>query len=513
MNSSSPMTPRPSGRRSASPVPHSPPWIRVGDRIALGVVLVLVLGGMLHRGYAAADLARAWAYFACVALGLWSLAGWAAGRWSSRECACGKWILLLMGLGVFFGGLQLIPLPASFVRSVSPLWDEILHSFAASGIEAPARIPLAIAPEKGLESWNQWVASALFFSGVFLLAMRKTGFRSLAWLMGLLAVAEGIFGVFNYTLGGAQRGYGALYNPNHHAVFVFMGLPIYLASVRDWRRRKINPDFVLGGSDPLLLFAGLFVLALIGALVSFSRGTLILGCGILVGWILVEMYGAWRSTEEVSGGYRGRAERGWKRIMESLFLLLLVGISLTALVFFSSLAGGFRDRFATPQGPVGRWDLVQATWRGLEQSRYLGYGLGGTEFIINRHAQWPTTTNAIWTHNDYVQVAAELGIPALLGIGVALVGLLRSLWRVRRDPVRKVHWRDGHFARAAMAGMLIALAQALSDFHLRVPLITFQFLILSALAIHANRHAPRIPEPAVPFQFNKKSKTLEASLP
>jgi hypothetical protein len=443
---------------------------------------------MLHRGYAAVDMARAWVYLGCAMLGVWSLVGWAAGRWSSREYVRGKWLLFVMVLGILFGGVHLIPLPTSFVRSVSPLWDEILRSFSASGIEQPPRIPLAVAPEKGWSGWNQLVACTLFFAGVFVLATRKHGFRFLSWLAGLLAVMEGIFGVFNYTLGGAQRGYGAIFNPNHHAVFVFMGLPMYLACVRDWRRRKINPDLALGASDPLMLFAGLFVLALIGALLSFSRGILIIGGGILVGWILFEMYGAWRYGGEAPGR-EDRNAGGLKRMAESFFVILLVGISLVALIFFASLTGGFRDRFSTPQGPAGRWDLVRATWRGLEQSRYLGYGLGGSEYIINRHAQWPTTTNAIWTHNDYVQVAGELGLPALLVLGIACAGMAVSHGRIRREGARKIQWRERHFARAALAGILIALAQALSDFHLRIPLVAFLFLILLALAVHADRHA------------------------
>jgi len=87
-----------------------------------------------------------------------------------------------------------------------------------------------------------------------------------------------------------------------------------------------------------------------------------------------------------------------------------------------------------------------------------------------------------------------------------LAGLGRALWQLRRDPARKIHWREGHFTRAALAGMLIALAQALSDFHLRIPLIAFQFLILLALAIHANRHVRRPRERSREFQFVEKIK-------
>jgi len=132
---------------------------------------------------------------------------------------------------------------------------------------------------------------------------------------------------------------------------------------------------------------------------------------------------------------------------------------------------------------AGRLRVWRATRAGLMERPLLGLGPAGAETAITRFMQASAEQTAIWSHNDYVQVVAEMGIPVSL-TGLALLSILAAQVvrdvRLRRDAF---DWSERVLQRAAAAGVILALLHAVVEFHLRIPLAGFSFLILAALAL------------------------------
>ena len=113
-----------------------------------------------------------------------------------------------------------------------------------------------------------------------------------------------------------------------------------------------------------------------------------------------------------------------------------------------------------------------------------GLGLGGAEAALTRFVDQPAVLAPIWSHNDYVQLVAELGLPVTSLLLGALVVFLVSFYKDIRQRRRDFDPSERVLQRAALLGVLTAALHAFVDFHLRVPLIGFTFLILVALIVN-----------------------------
>jgi O-antigen ligase len=179
-------------------------------------------------------------------------------------------------------------------------------------------------------------------------------------------------------------------------------------------------------------------------------------------------------------------------------LLGLVGlaaliVALSTLVLSASIFEGFAERgwWTDEMEGQGRIDLWRATWMGLMESPWLGLGPAGAETAMNRFSIMPNFQAPVWSHNDYVQMISELGLPVA---ALCLAVLLAAVYAFARDWAagsRRIAWSEGLLARAATVGVVVALAHAVTDFHLRIPLVGFSFLILLAVvampALRSNR--------------------------
>ncbi|MBI1784142.1 O-antigen ligase family protein, partial [Candidatus Sumerlaeota bacterium] len=213
-----------------------------------------------------------------------------------------------------------------------------------------------------------------------------------------------------------------------------------------------------------------------------SRGSLMFGGGIVLLLILIEVWGAWREM---------RTHSNIQTTPETIIVggagMLVMILALTILIFSTSSLervverGGVSDELRER----GRLELWRASLEALGHSPWLGLGLGGAEAALNRYSVLPMATVAVWSHNDYVQFLAEMGIPVA---SVCLLALAALLSRLTADLVRHLRqypWSQGMMQRSAMTGVLITLAHSITDFHLRIPLVGFTFLILLGLAVNS----------------------------
>ncbi|MDX2175877.1 MAG: hypothetical protein SF028_05345 [Candidatus Sumerlaeia bacterium] len=444
--------------------PPAPRWVRAGDAAALAAVVAIHALGFLNWGLAGYGLARGAAWALCALLGAWGAWGWACGRLDGDDAAPLRWLARFFLAAAALASLQLAPLPLG-LASANPLWREALAAFQDAGLAPPDSLPWALAPGRAALGWHQLAASALFVLGIAPMLTRRTVAARLLAVVVCASLLEGVLGLGSYALRGAERARGALFNPNHHAALAVMGIPLALAVCAQWHRRSTSN----APGPPVLALAALILAALVGWLAAFSRSSLVLGGGVLIAWALRER-ALWQR-----GRGAGAPQGSHAALAAAALLLLLTGAA--------SLADRYASRFRELEGieRIDRVDMWFATLRGLRATNYGGMGIGGAEHALNRFATVPTATTAVFTHNDWVQWLGELGVPVC-----ALLALLALRWfaawiEARRD--WSVRWsiREQMIRRAAAAGCAITLAHAATDFHLRIPLVGFQFLALLAL--------------------------------
>ncbi len=476
---------RRSSRRSSSRE-HSPGRAPLGLLGIVGAILVTLIYvyGFFHYGLVDDDIHRGVAWFACALLGSWGCLFYTLNKRKTTFRNPVEYIVLLLFFMIIWSGLQLLPLPSGLILTLSPIWSDIKASYDASGIDFPSHITLATSPEQGLRSWHQLVAATAFFLGALALASRKGGARTLVALVVVGGLLEGLIGFLKFALGGEERTYGVIYNPNHHAAFIAMSLMLsigVLYSIRgsEWARLGTHR------SDQVVAMSGVFLVGAIGWFVSFSRGSILTTAMVVIVWVMIEVWHEWkeamesRSTQATISGLLREVPKDKLVIALGVFIFL---------VAFSFMHGGLSERIERGRSDSflsfgGRTELSVATLKGLPETYFLGVGLRGAEFSINRHLSENVTGRkiAVWTHSDWAQIVSELGLPFIIGSGIILFFMIRSSrdwWELK---TKRSSWQDRLLMRASLAGILVGLIHALGEFHLRIPLVSFQFLILVAL--------------------------------
>ncbi|MEO8376327.1 MAG: O-antigen ligase family protein [Candidatus Sumerlaeota bacterium] len=447
--------------------------VRAGDFIASLVVAFIFFGGFVSHGYADDGWVRLIGWLGCGLLGCWSAIGFAIGRWSGPRMAPARLFLLLLVTTTLLGLIQIMPLPTETVLRFSPTWRGIIDSYKSSNIPVPDHLTFAIAPEKAWFSLQHLIAATLFFSGVALLGTHRSTTIALLVIVPCVSVLEGFFGLFNFLIAEAYRASGSVYNANHYAVIVIAGLPLYFAGLAEWKRHsETMSEDVLAGRNPLLIFIGLGVIAALGWITAQSRSSVI---------VTVIVLGIWGMMEIAHFMQRDREET-----TRSVTSVLIGSIMTLLLLFVGSLFfQGVLDRLFSGDAMSGnsRLKIWQASLHGLRESNYLGVGIGGSEYSINRFANYPLTTEPIWSHNDILQWLCDLGAPAAFILAIVLVFFGHSVMRSLRSRAGRTSWNQRLLQRAAMAGVAIAVLHAFLDFHLRIPQIGFMVLTLVALTL------------------------------
>jgi O-antigen ligase len=238
-----------------------------------------------------------------------------------------------------------------------------------------------------------------------------------------------------------------------------------------------------------MLVAGLLALNLVGLAYTQTLTAFVALAACLALWLVFHHWWLLRHTRRVTRG------------------LLLLWFGVAAGLTAAALAGsrsGIVDRLAevVEQAREGRWTTVTAgrepvyriTWRMIREQPWLGRGLNtfGREFFAFRTGTEEGQSVRLIrqpgafreTHNDYLQVWVELGLPGLLLL-LGLLGwpLVRAWTCVRREKDRRAQYWYGVLALAVVYVLIAALA----FFPLRLSLTgACVALILAGLRYHQN---------------------------
>jgi O-antigen ligase len=288
-------------------------------------------------------------------------------------------------------------------------------------------------------------ALSRYAPNILLLPIAYTAVRSrrdLTLVLGAVvagAVLAASFGILQPPESGlieeSSRATGTVGDPNELAAFLLVGL-------------ALAAGFALGRerSPVVRLAAGLAVpLCAAGIFLSLSRGGLIaLGAMMLAGTI-----------------FAGR----WRLAITAILVAVVAG----GAVYFTQLAPlPARERVTTADGGSGRSDLWKLGLRMVRSHPVTGVGVGNFQAVSADYVLQPGTLERAElvfseapkvTHNTYLEIMAELGLPGFLLFMAAVISCLACalraarLWEARKDPTMEALARG---AFLGLAGMLAA---------------------------------------------------------
>jgi O-antigen ligase len=244
---------------------------------------------------------------------------------------------------------------------------------------------------------------------------------------------------------------GPRLHPNMAGGIMAMMLPFAgLGTLRAWHRggRSGQP---LGQAHWLRLVAslGLLVVTLFGLLMTVSRAAWIAVAGALA------LASLWVAAGWISRSVKIR--RAW--VFAGLLGLGLVVVVGVGLAWPGSIVAAL-EALPGKNTAYSRLDLLLKTVTLVRDYPFVGAGLGGFQMLYSTYAMLIHVGYTIHSHNSYLDVAVEQGIPALL----ALVGMWLlfglAVWRgVSQPATRRRSWTLG----AAALSLLVLLLHGLVD--------------------------------------------------
>jgi O-antigen ligase len=287
-------------------------------------------------------------------------------------------------------------------------------------------------------------------------------------ILGGLQAAYGLLqmlGEPNYIMGFAgSPARGTFVNHNHFAGLVNMTLPLavggFLAAFSVRSRKKEKSSEVYAWTWVLLLACSMMGLAI---MLSLSRiGSVILIVNLVFIGCLVTFD-------------KGRG--AWRRIpVRAIWGLLLIILALSAWIGVNSMLTRFGNAGIDLKT---RMEIYRNSLQLIQDNPISGVGPGMYAWRFRPYQTVDPTILVNHAHNDYVQSAAEWGLPLALGFWAFVLWRFRSSLRVyfdSRDP-----WRRG-LSLGCSAAILSILLQSLIDFNLQIPGNLMVFAVILALS-------------------------------
>ncbi|QOY86041.1 O-antigen ligase family protein [Paludibaculum fermentans] len=339
------------------------------------------------------------ALFLCLAWGILTL--WVRDRWA---------VASFQSLALLLAAACLVD---AWKAGRQPRWHPLLWPLAA----VPCWGLCQLAAGWSVDPWNTSEA-VLIWTGhlaVAFVAVQLAGetrrFRLLFAVFGTVLALEAMLQCWTaggtvfwlFDSGYTERVFGPFVYHNKFAQFVELVLPVVLfQSLKDRNRAP------LWFAAAALLFGGI--------LASASRSGLLMG--------LLEL-GLLLATAYISGTARGK-------------VLVWSGVSLALLAVAGGLLAGWSGMLERVTGLDPRMDLRLPIWKStlamIRERPATGFGLGSFPIAYPAYADMDIGLIVNTAHQDWLQWAAEGGVPMLLAMlwftGMAAPRLLRSLWGV-----------------------------------------------------------------------------------
>jgi len=398
---------------------------------------------------------------------------WAAATGDDQLPKSAQALMLILIAAFVVVVLQLIPLPTS-------LWAHGLRMRIAEGYSLLGRpvpsLPLSLTPYASLSTLLAIIPPLAVFCAILRLGAFRASWLAAALLAGAVAgitlgalqvVAPGAASpwyLYHETNRGVAVGFFA--NANHMADLLVCGLPFIAALAAGGRSRNIQRYSAL-----LIILAGAALLLVVGIALNGSLAGYTLAVPAIAASILI-VAPAQRSVR--------------------LPVAIIAGLALVAAVaaMASTSIGSSRIGQEASGSVESRQEILKTTGRAIRDTMPFGSGLGSfvKVYPLYESADHVTPEYVVHAHNDYAELALELGLA-----GVLLIGVFLAWWMA----AARAGWRTGGggpYARAASIASAVILVHSVVDFPLRTAAISATFAMCLALLI--NRRPAQRQDPA-----------------
>jgi len=360
-----------------------------------------------------------------------------------------KALLLLAVAAIAVIALQMVPLPSSILTS-GRHGAMGASSISLTPYETLAALLCVIPPLAtfcaiaGLRAYRpSWLAAALVvgaLAGITLGALQVTSATpGSPWYL---------YSETNYGLG-----VGFFANANHMATLLVITIAFVAAIAAGGRSRNIQRYSAL-----LSILAGALLILLVGLALNGSLAGYALALPVLAASALIVLPAASRL-------------RRWLIGLAALSVLAaVVGLA-------SSSIGGSRIGQSATTSVQSRAQILSTTGKAIADYLPLGSGLGSfvRVYPLKEKPESITSVYVIHAHNDYAEIALELGAPGIMLILLFMVWWFSAVFAV---------WRRGEagpYARAASIASAAILIHSLVDFPLRTAAISACFAMCLAM--------------------------------
>jgi O-antigen ligase len=424
--------------------------------------------------------------FACLVLGgsaqgifqnmLLQVAGVAIIAWAALEggeeplSPSARHLLVIAAAAIAVVALQLVPLPSRLWVHLGPR-ESLAGGFATLGIKVPPE-PLSVAPARTLDSLLGVIPPLALLCAMVRLRAYRAQWLALALVAGTLAgIALGAMQVassgaeisrwYLYEDTNPGRGVGFFANADHMATLLVVSIPFLAAMVAAARNQSMQRYSAI-----VAIAAGLAIVILVGLALNQSLAGYGLALPVIAGSALILLPAASRLRIWIVG------------FAALLVIGALVGLETTA------IGSGHIGEHAS-NAVQSRAELLSTTTRAARDFMPLGSGLGSFQSVypLYERPEEVTTTYVIHAHNDYAELALELGVAGILLMLLFLSWWATAFWRA---------WRTGEarpFTRAAAIASAAVLIHSFVDFPWRTAAIAAVFSMCLAL-LADSRAAP-----------------------
>jgi O-antigen ligase len=382
---------------------------------------------------------------------------------------------MLIGLLWLLAALiYLVPLPVGLSLGLAGR-EPIAAGLAQLGVTANS-LPISLDPNASISSILRLLPPAAMF--LIALQMTQRQRRRLAYVVLAVAVVSVALGIVQlvggerstmrfYAITNPNLPVGFFANGNHQATLLLCAIAFagYLAAraIRKGGSRSRRS----GGA---IVSAAMAIFLVVGLLMIGSMA----GYGLLLPAALASLLIYRREAF-------GSITRKWLAAIAIVFVLFL-GAALAGPISNQALAGELSD------APTSRKVIGATTLQAIGDYLPLGSGLGTFPHVYRTYSD-PYRAMAEYVnhaHNDYLEVALEMGLPGLL-----LVALFIAWWVRRSFAVWTGEPKDAALASAASVIIGVVLLHSIVDYPIRTSAIAAVFAAACALIMPARRQGSR----------------------
>jgi O-antigen ligase len=426
--------------------------------------------------------------FACLILGgsaqgIWQnmilqLAGVAIIAWAAldaageRLSAASRYLLLIAIAAIAVIALQMIPLPPAVWTHLGPRAG-VADGFRALGTAVPPE-PLSLTPAATLDSLLAIVPALAIVIAMVRLRAYRPQWIAFALLAGTLAgIALGAMQVasssselspwYLYEDTNPGKAVGFFANVNHMATLLVIAIPFLAAIVAAGRSKNMQRYSAI-----ISIAAGFAIVVVVGLALNGSLAGYGLALPVIAASILVMLPPASRL-------------RPW---IVAAVAFLFVG-AVTALEITPIGSGRIGEHAAT--SVQSRAQILSTTTQAAADFMPFGSGLGSFRAVypLYERAEEVGTEYVVHAHNDYAEVALELGAAGIVLMMLFLSWWAAAAWRAWRSA------EAGPFARAAAIASAAVLIHSVVDFPLRTAAIAACFAACLALLADSRAAPPK----------------------